>query len=53
MDKYSTKINKIKFTIDEIKNDIEKMKKVNIILNNIIIKFILNRTTKKLLIQWF
>ena len=29
MDSYSNKINRIKFTIDEIRGDIEKMKKVN------------------------
>ena len=28
MDAYSNKINRIKFTIDEIRDDIEKMKKV-------------------------
>ncbi len=30
MDAYSNKINRIKYTIDEIRDDIEKMKKVNI-----------------------
>ena len=37
MDSYSNKINRIKFTIDEIREDIEQMKKViyNIfIINN-------------------
>ena len=29
MDSYSNKINRIKFTIDEIRDDIEKMKMVN------------------------
>ena len=29
MDAYSNKINRIKYTIDEIRDDIEKMKKVN------------------------
>lgn len=28
MDSYSNKINRIKFTIDEIRDDIEQMKKV-------------------------
>ena len=28
MDSYSNKINRIKFTIDEIRDDIENMKKV-------------------------
>jgi hypothetical protein len=28
MDSYSNKINRIKYTIDEIRDDIEKMKKV-------------------------
>jgi hypothetical protein len=28
MDAYSNKINRIKYTIDEIRDDIEKMKKV-------------------------
>ncbi len=28
MDSYSNKINRIKFTIDEIREDIEQMKKV-------------------------
>ena len=28
MDSYSNKINRIKYTIDEIRGDIEKMKKV-------------------------
>ena len=51
MDNYSTKINKIKYTIDEIRNDIEKMKQVNLILTNIIIIFGFNRKMKKLLIQ--
>ena len=31
MDTYSNKINRIKNTIDEIREDIEKMKKVSII----------------------
>ena len=31
---YSNKINRIKFTIDEIREDIEKMKMVLFILNN-------------------
>ena len=29
MDSYSNKINRIKYTIDEIRDDIEKMKMVN------------------------
>ena len=29
MDSYSNKINRIKYTIDEIKKDIEKLKKVS------------------------
>jgi hypothetical protein len=29
MDSYSNKINRIKFTIDEIRDDIEKMKQVS------------------------
>ena len=29
MDAYSNKINRIKYTIDEIRDDIRKMKKVN------------------------
>ena len=33
MDSYSNKINRIKYTIDEIREDIEKLKKVS---NNII-----------------
>lgn len=32
MDSYSNKINRIKFTIDEIRDDIEKMKKVKLYL---------------------
>ena len=32
---YSNKINRIKFTIDEIREDIEKMKMVLFIYNNI------------------
>ena len=32
MDTYSNKINRIKNTIDEIREDIEKMKKVSIII---------------------
>ena len=36
MDAYSNKINRIKYTIDEIRDDIEKMKKVNN-YNNLII----------------
>ena len=37
MDSYSNKINRIKYTIDEIRDDIEKMKKVFYfyIINNI------------------
>ena len=41
MDSYSNKINRIKYTIDEIREDIEKLKKVsNDIINSkyIIIK---------------
>ena len=30
MDSYSNKINRIKFTIDEIRDDIEQMKKVKL-----------------------
>ena len=32
MDSYSNKINRIKFTIDEIRDDIEQMKKVTLLL---------------------
>jgi len=32
MDSYSNKINRIKYTIDEIRDDIEKMKMVKYIL---------------------
>ena len=35
MDAYSNKINRIKYTIDEIRDDIEKMKKVFIIYLNL------------------
>jgi hypothetical protein len=37
MDSYSNKINRIKYTIDEIRDDIEKMKMVNNIYNSFII----------------
>jgi len=37
MDSYSNKINRIKYTIDEIRDDIEKMKKV--IKSNILLIF--------------
>ena len=33
MDSYSNKINQIKHVIDEIREDIENMKKVNLIYN--------------------
>ena len=39
MDSYSNKINRIKYTIDEIRDDIEKMKKVIIYYNLIIFNF--------------
>ena len=38
MDSYSNKINRIKYTIDEIRDDIEKMKMVN---NTNILKLII------------
>ena len=48
MDTYSNKINRIKNTIDEIRDDIEKMKMV-FLLNYIILLniFIFNRKMKK------
>ena len=41
MEPYSNKISRIKYTIDEIRDDIEKMKIVNLIYIN------LNRKMKK------
>ena len=38
MDSYSNKINRIKYTIDEFRDDIEKMKMVN---NTTILKLII------------
>ena len=48
MDSYSNKINRIKYTIDEIRDDIEKMKKVKNIHNNII--FLIYRKKKDILV---
>jgi hypothetical protein len=45
MDSYSNKINRIKYTIDEIRDDIEKMKMVNNKYN--VTFFISYRKTKK------
>ena len=47
MDSYSNKINRIKYTIDEIRDDIEKMKMV-IQYTSILLTY---RKTKKQLIQ--
>lgn len=48
MDSYSTKINKIKFTIDEIREDIEKMKMVNLYpIYIILFSFLEKRTNNK------
>jgi hypothetical protein len=48
MDSYSNKINRIKYTIDEIRDDIEKMKKVKNNHNNII--FLIFRKKKDILV---
>ena len=48
MDSYSNKINRIKYTIDEIRDDIEKMKKVNNIHNKIM--FLIFRKKKDILV---
>ena len=43
MDSYSNKINRIKYTIDEIRDDIEKMKKVKIFIINLIFYYLEKR----------
>lgn len=45
MEEYSNKIGKIKYTIGELRNDIEKMKLVN---NNLIIFFILQKNDQEM-----
>jgi len=48
MDSYSNKINRIKYTIDEIRDDIEKMKKVKNFYNNLI--YLIIRKKKDILV---
>ena len=45
MERYSNKIGKIKYTIEELRNDIEKMKLVN---NNLIIFFIIQKNDQEM-----
>jgi len=47
MDSYSNKINRIKYTIDEIRDDIEKMKMVK---NYLFINFYFRKMKKQLVL---